>query len=233
MSKNSAIAIDGDSGSGKSTVGKLVAEKLGYEFIDSGLLYRAATFVIIGLKKESSREEWVKIVENTNFDLRENHVVIDGKEIPVDSLRSKDVDALVSPVSTIAEVRNSVNKILRRIASNRNVVMVGRDIGSVVLKDAFLKIYLTASLRERANRRFKELINKGVQITFEEVMQNLKNRDIIDSSRSVAPLLVAKDAYVIDTTNLSVEDVVDKILQFFKGKEYALRSDTRISKSNF
>ncbi len=233
MSKNNAVAIDGDSGSGKSTVGKLVAEKLGYEFIDSGLLYRAATFVIIQFKKQNSRDEWVKIIEDTSFDLIENNIVINDKEMPLGNLRSKVVDALVSPVSTIVEVRNLVNKILRRIASNKNVVMVGRDIGSVVLKDAFLKIYLTASLRERANRRFKELVNKGVSITFEEVMQNLRNRDIIDSSRSVAPLLVAKDAYVIDTTNLSIEDVVGKILQFFRGKEYALRDDTRISKSNF
>ena len=222
MRKNRSIAIDGDSGSGKSTVGKLVAEKLGYEFVDSGLLYRAATFVIISNNLSEEKNKWVSLIENTSFDLKSGTVVINGKKIFIEDLRSKKVDFLVSPVSTVKEVRDSVNKILRNIAHSRDVVMVGRDIGSVVLKDAFLKIYLTATIYERANRRFKELIKKGVKTSFEEVLENLKRRDTIDSSRDIAPLTVPNDAYVIDTTNLTAEEVVNRIMQFIRGKEYAL-----------
>jgi cytidylate kinase len=222
MRKNRSIAIDGDSGSGKSTVGKLVAEKLGYEFVDSGLLYRAATFVIISDNLSEEKNKWVNLIENTSFDLKNGTVIINGKKISIEDLRNKRVDSLVSPVSTVKEVRDSVNRILKNIAHSRDVVMVGRDIGSVVFKDAFLKIYLTATIHERANRRFKELIKKGVKTSFEEVFENLKKRDTIDSSRDIAPLTVPNDAYVIDTTNLTVEEVVNRIMQFIRGKEYAL-----------
>ncbi len=229
MKENRAIAIDGDSGSGKSTVGKLIGEKLGYEFVDSGLLYRAATLAVIKEGMEEKKDKWASIIEKTRFDLNNGKVIMNDKEVSFEKLRSKEVDSLVSPVSTVKEVRESVNNVLRKIASDKNVVMVGRDIGSVVLKNAFLKIYLTANLRERANRRFRELFKKGTKISFEEVMKNLTKRDAIDSSRNIAPLTVANDAYVIDTTNLSVNEVVNKIMQFIKGREYALQNNTRIS----
>ena len=229
MKENRAIAIDGDSGSGKSTVGKLIGEKLGYEFVDSGLLYRAATLAIIQEGMEEKKDKWASIIEKTRFDLNNGKVIMNSKEISFEKLRSKEVDSLVSPVSTVKEVRESVNNVLRKIASDKNVVMVGRDIGSVVLKNAFLKIYLTANLRERANRRFRELFEKGINISFKDVMENLTKRDVIDSSRNIAPLTVANDAYVIDTTNLSVNEVVNKIMQFIKGREYALQNNTRIS----
>ncbi len=229
MKKNKSIAIDGDSGSGKSTVGKLIAEKLQYDFIDSGLLYRAATFAIIRANLTSEKGKWTNFIENTGFNLKNGKVTINNKQITLEKLRSKEVDDFVSPISTVKEIRDAVNRILRKIASVNNVVMVGRDIGSVVLKDAFLKIYLTADLEERANRRVKELIEKGKRVKFQDVLKNLENRDAIDSSREVAPLVVAKDAYVIDTTNLSVSEVVNKIMQFISGREYALRSNARIS----
>ncbi len=229
MKENRAIAIDGDSGSGKSTVGKLIGEKLGYEFVDSGLLYRAATLAVIQEGMEEKKDKWASIIEKTRFDLNNGKVIMNNKEVSFEKLRSKEVDSLVSPVSTVKEVRESVNNVLRKIASDKNVVMVGRDIGSVVLKNAFLKIYLTANIRERANRRFRELFEKGIKISFEEVMENLTKRDVIDSSRNIAPLTVANDAYVVDTTNLSVNEVVNKIMQFIKGREYALQNNTRIS----
>lgn len=229
--KTRKIAIDGVASSGKSTVGKILGDKLGYEFIDSGLLYRLATFIAIeqGLKNS----EFDKAVSNFNVDIVGGKIFLNGKEIPLDKLRDKGVDALVSPVSEHPMVREVITNELRRIAESKNVVMVGRDIGSVVLPDAFLKIFLTATLEERASRRFKELIHKGINTTFEEVYENLKTRDMIDSGRSVAPLTVPKDAYVIDTTNLTVDEVITLILEFIKGKEYALRNNKNYSETLF
>jgi len=230
--KNRSIAIDGDSGSGKSTVGKILAERLNFLFVDSGLLYRAATFIITSKHKENKPELWSEIIKNSSISMD-----ISGKvrinNIPVETrdLRSEIVDKWVSPVSTVKEIRSIITDSLRKIASDKNVVMVGRDIGTVVLGDAFLKIYLTASLTERAKRRFLELINKGETITYEDVLENLKKRDIIDSSRDIAPLTVADDALVIDTTNIDANEVVNKIIEFYKGREYAIRNISRTGKS--
>ena len=227
MKNSSWIAIDGDSGSGKTTIGKLLARKIGFEFIDSGLLYRAATYAIIAHKKNKDKKSWVDIIKNSSFDIRQNTVFIDKKGFSQDELHTKEIDDLVSSVSTVKDIRAIITKILRNIADGKNVVMAGRDIGSVVLKEAFLKIYITATLRVRAERRYKELINKGNIITFDEVLRNLKKRDTIDSSRSVSPLIIPEDAYVIDTSTLLPEKVIEKIIQFIKGREYDLRSTTR------
>ena len=223
MRKNKDVAIDGDAGSGKSTVGRLLAERIQFEFIDSGFLYRAFAYIV--LKKcagKSDREEWVDIIQNIEVDLKERVVYIDGKDVNEAALRKKGIDDLVSPVSTVKEIREIATEKLRKIADSKNVVMVGRDIGSVVLKNAFLKIYLTAPIEIRAKRRHKELLEKRVNITFEEVLDNLRNRDVIDSNRDISPLTIPHDAYVIDTNYLSPEQVVDKIIQFFKGREYAI-----------
>jgi cytidylate kinase len=229
---NKSIAIDGDSGSGKSTVGKLVASRLNFLFIDSGLFYRAATFLILHHHLENSPTKWSALIQNSKFEMNEfGKIIINNNEVSMRELRSEIVDNWVSPVSTVKEIREVVTQKLREIAYNKNVVMVGRDIGTVVLKNAFLKVYLTANLTERANRRFRELIKKGEKITFSEVLNNLKKRDIIDSSRVIAPLKVAKDAFVIDTSNMSIEDVVQKVIEYFEGREYAIRSNPRTGKS--
>ncbi|MEA3313627.1 MAG: (d)CMP kinase [Caldisericota bacterium] len=223
MRKNKDVAIDGDAGSGKSTVGRLLADRIQFEFIDSGLLYRVFAYTV--LKKcagESDREEWVDVIQNIEFDLKERVIYIDWRDVNETELRKKEVDDLVSPVSTVKEIREIATEKLRKIADSKNVVMVGRDIGSVVLKNAFLKIYLTAPIEVRAKRRHKELLEKRVNITFEEVLDNLKNRDVMDSNRDISPLTIPHDAYVIDTNYLSPKKVVDKIIQFFKGREYVL-----------
>ncbi|MFU2158162.1 MAG: (d)CMP kinase [Caldisericum sp.] len=229
--KTRKIAIDGVASSGKSTVGRILAERLNYEFIDSGLLYRLATLnaVLKGLKKE----EYPLAVSDFNVDIKEGKIFLNGNEVSLSKLRDKSIDVLVSPVSEDPAVREVITKELQRIADKSNVVMVGRDIGTVVLPNAFLKIFLTATLEERASRRFKELILKGVDTTYQEVYENLKMRDIIDSSRSVAPLTVPEDAYVIDTTNLTIDEVITLIMEFIKGKEYALRNSQNYSDSLF
>ncbi len=230
--ENRSIAIDGDSGSGKSTVGKILAARLGFLFVDSGLLYRAATFVITSKHKENEPALWIEIIKNSSIDMdSDGKVKINNTFVDIKDLRSEIVDKWVSPVSTVKEIRSVITNLLRKIASDRNVVMVGRDIGTVVLKDAFLKIYLTASLTERAKRRFIELTNKGEKIAFQDVLENLKKRDIIDSSRDIAPLTVAQDAAVIDTTDINVNEVVNKIIEFYKGREYAVRNSPRVGKS--
>ena len=230
--KNRSIAIDGDSGSGKSTVGKMLASRLGFLFVDSGLLYRAATFIITSKHKENEPELWINIIKNSSIDMDgKGKVKINDVFVDLKDLRSEIVDRWVSPVSTVKEIRSIITNTLRKIASDKSVVMVGRDIGTVVLKDAFLKIYLTASLTERAKRRFLELIGKGEKITFQDVLENLKERDIIDSSRDVAPLKVTSDAVVIDTTNISADDVVNKIIEFYKGREYVIRNIPRTGES--
>ena len=230
--ENRSIAIDGDSGSGKSTVGKILAARLGFLFVDSGLLYRAATFIITNKHKENEPALWTEIIKNSSIDMDdEGKVKINNVFVDIKDLRSEIVDKWVSPVSTIKEIRSIITNLLRRIASDKNVVMVGRDIGTVVLKDAFLKIYLTASLTERAKRRFIELTNKGEKITFQDVLENLKKRDIIDSSRDIAPLTVAQDSVVIDTTDINANEVVNKIIEFYKGREYAVQNGSRSGKS--
>jgi len=230
--KNRSIAIDGDSGSGKSTVGKILAARLNFLFVDSGLLYRAATFIITSKHKENEPALWTELINNSNIDMdSEGKVKINNTLVDIKDLRSEIVDKWVSPVSTIKEIRSIITDLLREIANDRDVVMVGRDIGTVVLKDAFLKIYLTASLTERAKRRFIELTNKGEKITFQDVLENLKKRDIIDSSRDVAPLMVAQDAVVIDTTNINANEVVNKIIEFYKGREYAVQNSPRSGES--
>ncbi|BAL80564.1 (d)CMP kinase [Caldisericum exile] len=229
--KTRKIAIDGVASSGKSTIGKILAERLNYEFIDSGFLYRLAT--LIALEKDLKKGEYSLAVTDFNVDIKDGKIFLDGDEVPLTKLRDKNIDALVSPVSEDSTVREVITKELQRISEEKNVVMVGRDIGSVVLPDAFLKIFLTATLEERASRRFKELILQGVNTTFEEVYENLKMRDIIDSSRSVAPLTIPKDAYVIDTTNLKIDEVITLIMEFIRGKEYALRNSKNYSDSLF
>jgi len=229
--KTRQIAIDGVASSGKSTIGRILAENLGYEFIDSGLLYRLATFFAI--EKNLNYDNFKFALDRVEIDIENGKLFVNGKEFNTELLRTQSVDTLVSPVSADPTIRDKVTEHLRKIASNKNVVMVGRDIGSVVLKDAFLKIFLTATLEERALRRFKELISKGVNVTFKEVYENLKTRDMIDSGRSVAPLTIPKDAYVIDTTDLTIDEVIKLILTFLKGKEYALQHSQSHSDSLF
>ena len=220
MSEGLVIAIDGPAGSGKSTSAKLLAQKLGYLYIDTGAMYRAITYLAIENKIIGDNEQIVELARQCNLELeyKNSKLIIkaDGNDVS-DRIREADVNEHVSDVSKIGEMRKLLVEKQRAIArESKGVVMEGRDITTVVFPNADVKIYLTASLDERANRRTKEIVNKGSQTSVDDVKNNLSARDRIDSSRKDSPLIKADDAIVIDTTNITIEDQVNLILEAVK-----------------
>ena len=213
------IAIDGPAASGKTTVGTRLASELGYLCLDTGVMYRAVTLAALQSGIRICDEVHItELAESIQIDFkpasvedgRAFDVLVDGKDVTWD-IRLPEVNQYVSPVSAYAGVRAAMTLQQRRIGEQGNIVMLGRDIGTVVLPDADMKIYLDASVEERARRRYLEEINRGNQVTFEDILESLKRRDQIDSTRDIAPLKVADDAVVIDTENLCIEEVVQKI----------------------
>jgi cytidylate kinase len=216
----SIIAIDGPAPSGKSTLGLKIAEALGYLFFDTGVMYRAVTW--IALDHDIDVKDEVKVTalaEQTPIDVapasksdgRACDVLVAGKDITWET-RLPDVDANVSVVSAYRGVRAALSKQQRRIGQRGKVVMVGRDIGTVVLPEADLKIYLDASAEERAKRRFDEMTARGANVNYEDILAKVIERDHIDSTRDVAPLRAAEDAVVIDSDRMNVEEVFEKVL---------------------
>ncbi|MBU0561100.1 MAG: (d)CMP kinase [Bacteroidetes bacterium] len=210
------IAIDGPAASGKSTAAKFLAEKLGFTYLDTGAMYRAITYLAIEKDITDNQNAVIDLVRNLKINLRfENgitKVFIDGKEV-TDFIRSKDVNASVSKISKIPEVRSELVKIQQKIANNGSIVAEGRDTTTVVFPNADVKIYLTAKEDVRANRRLNEYLQDNIEISFEEVKNNLHERDKIDSSREVSPLTKSKEAIELDTTGISVEEELEKILE--------------------
>jgi len=218
MSIPTTIAIDGPAGSGKSTLGALLADHMGYLYFDTGVMYRAVTLAALQQGLEISDEEGIgDLAKCIRIDVRppsvadgrEYDVLLDGKDVTWD-IRKDDVNANVSPVSTYSAVREAMTTQQRRIARQNKVVMVGRDIGTVVMPDAGLKIFLEASLAERAHRRYQELLERGEEADYDAVMNSLKNRDEIDSSRKIAPLKPAEDAVVIQSDCLGIHQVFER-----------------------
>ncbi|HUV26887.1 MAG TPA: (d)CMP kinase [Anaerolineales bacterium] len=214
------IAIDGPAGSGKSTIGKILADHLNYLFVDTGVMYRAVTLAALkqGIDVEDEIEvsrlaEVIDITLQTpsEEDGRDCDVLVGGEDVTWD-IRNPEVDAFVSIVSAYPAVRRTLSEKQRQIGLQGNVVMMGRDIGTIVLPDADLKIYLDASLEERANRRYQERRSRGETVEYEPILLALRERDQIDSTREVAPLKPAVDAVVIDTDGYSIEEVFMKIL---------------------
>ena len=220
MSKGLIIAIDGPAGSGKSTSAKLIAKKLGYLYIDTGAMYRAVTFH--ALQNEAIGDE-ARIVElarkcKINLEYKDGEVLVllNGKNVSKE-IRSPEINAQVSDVSKISEVRKLMVEKQRDMAKIGNgVVMEGRDIGTVVFPDADVKVFLTASLDTRANRRANEYIEKGSSVVIEDIKNNLSSRDKIDSSRNDSPLIKAHDAVEVNTTNITIDEQVSKILNEVK-----------------
>ena len=212
-----AVAIDGPVASGKTTVGARVARRLCYAFLDTGLMYRAATWQAIRTGVDVSDENGLtRMTECMSMTLsgadEGNRLTVDGVDV-TDHLRSAEVDRNVSAVSAVRGVRRALTPHQRRIAEDGPIVMVGRDIGTVVLTDARTKIYLDASVQTRAARRHAEMLTSGASVEFEEVVADTDRRDRIDSERAEAPLSASEDAIKVDTDSLSLDEVVEHIVK--------------------
>jgi cytidylate kinase len=214
--KPQLIAIDGPVAVGKSSVGSLLAKRLGYVFFDTGMMYRAFTWKVLesGISSED-KERLCELATATEFDFVPSKkgvlsVFIDGEDVS-SKLLCPEIEELVPLIAKVAGVRQTLILEQRKLAQRGKVVMAGRDIGTVVLPWAELKIFLTASTEERARRRYKELLKRGENSSLEIVLADLKKRDEMDIHRTISPLKPAEDAIIINTENLSLEQVVDKI----------------------
>lgn len=221
MSKS--IAIDGPAGAGKSTIAKKVSAILGFIYIDTGAMYRAVALKATNSGIDTkSQKDLAKMIENIDIAIsHENNIqriFLDGVDVS-EAIRTAQISVGASDVAVFQEVRLKLVELQRKIAANKDVVMDGRDIGSYVLPNANLKIFLTAFVEERARRRFDELVQKGQKVNFEEVRADIIYRDNNDSSRAFAPLVKVADAIEVDSTFLTIDDVVEKILYFYN--EYA------------
>jgi cytidylate kinase len=220
MSKGLIIAIDGPAGSGKSTSAKLLAQKLGYLYIDTGAMYRAVTYLAIENNSIGNDEKIVELARECDLELNyedaQLSVILNSSDVTA-NIRDDDVNKYVSDVSKIKDLRKLLVQKQREIAKqSHGVVMEGRDIATVVFPNADVKIFLTANLVERANRRTKEIISNGSDASVNDVKNNLSSRDKIDSSRDDSPLTKADDAILIDTTNTTIEEQVNLILDAAK-----------------
>lgn len=215
------IAIDGPAAAGKSTVGREIGARLGCPFLDTGAIYRAMTWATLHRGVDLSDDDALsELAASISIDvgppsedsIEPSTIFVDGKDV-TRLLRQPEVEAAVSLVSRVAGVREALVRMQRQLAGRNAVVMAGRDIGTEVLPEADLKVYLDASVEERARRRFAELSALGLDVTEEDVLRDLRRRDRIDSERSVSPLRPAEDALVVDTDGLTLEEVVQRLLE--------------------
>lgn len=224
MGLPSTIAIDGPAASGKSTIGALLAQQLGYLYFDTGVVYRAVTLEALRQGVDVQDEgALVALARGVSIDVlppgenvadgRQYTVLLDGRDVTWE-IRSPEVEAAVSPVSAHPKVREVLTPQQRRIGERGRVVMVGRDIGTVVMPHADLKIYLDASAAERARRRYRERLARGEATDYEAELRAVENRDRLDSGRKAAPLRRAEDAEYVDTEGLSIEEVLERVLSF-------------------
>lgn len=207
------VAIDGPSGAGKSTIAKSVAKKLGIDYIDTGAMYRAVGYKMkqegIDAGDLSKLEE---MLADTDIDFVKGDIILDGQVVN-DVIRTSEISQMASKCSAVPIVREKLVDIQRGMGTRKSVIMDGRDIGTNVLKDAEYKFFLTASAEERAKRRHKELIEKGEDITFEEVLRDIEQRDHNDMTRKLNPLRKAEDALEVDTTGLDIDEVTELVLK--------------------
>ena len=212
------VTIDGPAGSGKSTIAKLIAKKYGFTYLDTGAMYRM--IALYSLENNVNLEDKVAIenmLKNTKLDIVGNQFFLNGKDVS-DEIRTPRVSAVVSPVAAIREVRVKLVDLQREISLGKRTILDGRDIGTVVFPKADVKIYLVASPEERAKRRLKEYEQKGVEADYESVLASIKERDHIDSTREESPLMKAEDAHEIDSSTLSIDEVVEEISKYIDEK---------------
>ena len=216
------VAIDGPAGSGKGTITKLVGEKLGLINIDTGATFRSVTLAMLNEKIDINEEERIKkLLENIHIDLKQENgtqvVLLNGEDVTL-RIRSNEVNSFVSSVSTLKIVRDNLLNLQRKMAEGKNVIMEGRDIGTTVFPNANVKIYLDATPEERARRRVKQNIEQGIDCSYEEVLSSVKKRDKIDSEREIAPLKQADNAIYIDSSNMTIDEVVETICKIIEEK---------------
>ena len=208
------IAIDGPAGSGKSTIAKLIAEDLGLVYLDTGAMYRLVTLKALNEGILGDFEKIKKMLNNLNIDIKENGFYLDNVDVS-DEIRKPIVSENVSDIAAIREVREKMVDLQRKFSESKNVILDGRDIGTVVFPNADVKIFLVADAKERANRRYKELVAKGENVRIEEIYENILKRDEIDSTRKESPLKKAEDAIEVDTTSKNIEEVKKEILNIY------------------
>ena len=209
------IAIDGPAGSGKSSLAKEIAKRLGILYVDTGAMYRAITLKLLK-EDESSYEE---ILKNTKISFEGDKIFLDGRDVSKE-IRENEISNKTSEMSKKKIIRDYLVKMQREIASDKDVVMEGRDIGSVVLKDAEYKFFLTADVKTRAMRRYKQIDDD--KVSFDEILEDLKVRDYNDSHRENSPLIQTEDAILIDSTDLNAEETIEKIISYIKRWIYVL-----------
>ena len=209
------IAIDGPAGSGKSTIAKLIAEDLGLVYLDTGAMYRLVTLKALNNGILGDLEEIKKMLDNLNINIKENGFYLDDIDVS-EEIRKPIVSENVSHIAAIREVREKMVDLQRKFSESKNVILDGRDIGTVVFPNADVKIFLVADAKERANRRYKELIEKGENVKIGEIYENILKRDEIDSTRKESPLKKAEDAIEVDTTSKDIEEVKNEILNIIR-----------------
>lgn len=213
-----SVAIDGPAGAGKSTIAKLVAKEFDLMYINTGAMYRAVTLKALenNLKPENI-SEICDLILNMEMHFENDDLILDGENIQ-DKITMPEISGVVSSYASIPEVRKMLVKLQRDMSNKYNVIMDGRDIGTVVLKDSKFKIFLTATPEERAERRYSELIKRDIKCSYDEILKDIIRRDHEDSTRAIDPLKKADDAVEIDTTGLNIEQVTNKINEFIKSK---------------
>lgn len=217
------VAIDGPAGTGKGTVAKLISERLDFVYIDTGAMYRCITLKMIRESISLNEEEKIKdLLERTKITFKnlsdKQHVYLDGEDVS-DLIRKPNVNELVSPVSAIKIIRIKMVELQRKLGEEGNVIMEGRDITTVVFPNAEVKIYLDAKLEIRAERRYKELVERGNNVIYEDTLESIRKRDKNDMEKEMGALKIAEDAVVIDTSNMTIEEVYDKIKEIIELKK--------------
>lgn len=212
-----SVAIDGPAGSGKSTISKRAAQILGFEYIDTGAMYRALTLKVLnnGLDPKNS-DHVISLLGETDIDFIDNHIYLDGEMVD-EAIRQNKISQNVSYIAAIKEVREAMVKIQQNMSKSKSIIMDGRDIITVVLPNADFKIFVTASVEERSRRRYKELLEKGeTNISLDLIKRDIERRDFIDSNREVAPLVKTEESILLDTTDKTIEELVNTIVSLVK-----------------
>ena len=216
------IAVDGPAGSGKGTVTKRIAEELNLVNIDTGAMYRCVALECINKNiKETEINKIDEVLKKIEIQLKKENdkqvVLLNGENV-TDKIRTREIDIAASKFSAIKQVRDSITPMQRAMAENENIIMEGRDIGTVVFPNADVKIFLDCSSEERARRRHKQNLERGIESNFEEIFEEIERRNKLDSEREIAPLVKADDAILVDSTNMTIEDVVQEIKKIIKEK---------------